>query len=681
MQGNAARGAPEAPRGRRPVVSPSAPRAWGRRAGAEVDDTFAHDALGRLVYAQNAQATYRVAYDALDRAVELTDAALGTARRGYDPDGRITQVVYPAHGDLGFPEGIVVRYQYDARGQMIAVSDPVAGSWQASYDAAGRPLDRTYPGGLSHQTSYDSQGFVADVEVFLGVLHKQSTRYRAYDARGYPATLCEDSVSPTCSAASQLQLGYDSLGRLTQVSYPDATSEGFAYDRSGSRTEHTTRQGTVHKYVYDGAGALDRITDPSDVVLEEFTSDAAGRRVGHSVVGGATTSYAYDAAGRLRGVERPGASYAAALAYDPAGYRRERSEADPQGLEVSLYLGEWLEVRTGGARFRPIHAPGIDDVLAEVEEPLAGSPTPRQLLPDGAGSVVGVAVAGGSTVTKRRFEAFGALRTPPDTLPVERGFVGRPTEGDTGLLYLRARHYDPATGQFLQADPLGLLADHPYAYAAGNPIVFRDPFGLAPGESELQTGVDSMSAEADAGDAALAEENSSDGSSSSGSAGIEARAETTGALGNAARLATGTYASSQGVEASPQQSIFGRLGFGLSQGDQAAINRQIAQLDSRLAGSIQVAAIAFHIKDAILTPLFITGTGLAIAGFGVAAAVTAPISVPAAVVIGGVFVGIGLPVAAVGLDLGSTQLNETFGTSLPSTGLLRPISEHRSHEP
>jgi len=270
--------------------------------------------------------------------------------------------------------------------------------------------------------------------------------------------------------------------------------------------------------------------------LSSFEFDLYGNVVRHTSGRGVVRRY-LDAAGRLRGVERPGASYAAALSYDPAGYRRERSEADPQGLEVSLYLEEWLEIRTGGARHRLVHAPGIDNVLAEVEEPLAGSPTTRQLLPDGAGSVVGVAT--GTGVTKRRFEAFGALRSQSGALPVERGFAGRPTEGETGLLYLRARHYDPATGQFLQVDPLGILSDHPYAYAAGNPIVFRDPFGLTPGESELQTGVDSMSAEAEAGEASSDEEGSSDASST---ASIEARAQTPGALGNAARLATGTYA-------------------------------------------------------------------------------------------------------------------------------------------
>ena len=45
---------------------------------------------------------------------------------------------------------------------------------------------------------------------------------------------------------------------------------------------------------------------------------------------------------------------------------------------------------------------------------------------------------------------------------------------------MAARHYDPATGRFLQVDPLGIDAAELYAYAANNPYAFWDPTGLAP---------------------------------------------------------------------------------------------------------------------------------------------------------------------------------------------------------
>ncbi|MCC6642162.1 MAG: hypothetical protein IT386_13460, partial [Deltaproteobacteria bacterium] len=42
------------------------------------------------------------------------------------------------------------------------------------------------------------------------------------------------------------------------------------------------------------------------------------------------------------------------------------------------------------------------------------------------------------------------------------------------------RHYDPATGSFLEPDPLGIDTDQLYAYAASNPYVYGDPTGLRP---------------------------------------------------------------------------------------------------------------------------------------------------------------------------------------------------------
>jgi RHS repeat-associated protein len=55
--------------------------------------------------------------------------------------------------------------------------------------------------------------------------------------------------------------------------------------------------------------------------------------------------------------------------------------------------------------------------------------------------------------------------------------VGQYTD-PTSLIYLRARMYDPATGQFLTVDPLVDSTHSPYAYVAGNPLNATDPTGL-----------------------------------------------------------------------------------------------------------------------------------------------------------------------------------------------------------
>jgi len=53
--------------------------------------------------------------------------------------------------------------------------------------------------------------------------------------------------------------------------------------------------------------------------------------------------------------------------------------------------------------------------------------------------------------------------------------------GSTGLLYKRNRYFDPASGRFTQADPIGLGGGlNLYGFANGDPVNYSDPFGLCP---------------------------------------------------------------------------------------------------------------------------------------------------------------------------------------------------------
>jgi RHS repeat-associated protein len=86
----------------------------------------------------------------------------------------------------------------------------------------------------------------------------------------------------------------------------------------------------------------------------------------------------------------------------------------------------------------------------------------------------------GSTGTVTGKCTYGAYRAPTceGTTTTPLGYDGQYTSSDTGLTYLRAREYDPATAQFLSRDPAVALTREPYAYAGDNPLTYKDRSGL-----------------------------------------------------------------------------------------------------------------------------------------------------------------------------------------------------------
>jgi RHS repeat-associated protein len=97
------------------------------------------------------------------------------------------------------------------------------------------------------------------------------------------------------------------------------------------------------------------------------------------------------------------------------------------------------------------------------------------------GSVRAVEDVSGGLLAQREYDVWGNLTSATggdETL----GFTGEPQDPETGLVSLRARWYEPATGRMLGRDPLpGTLRDpqtqHAYAYARNNPVSVLDPSG------------------------------------------------------------------------------------------------------------------------------------------------------------------------------------------------------------
>lgn len=266
-------------------------------------------------------------------------------------------------------------------------------------------------------------------------------------------------------------------GALTAAT-PVATT-AYGYDPVGNRMSVTTG-GTARYAAYDNAnrlcwdnGATSGTCATPTTGATTYANDNAGNRTGRTA-GGVTTTYAYDAANRLKTVSS-GTTTTATYAYDGDGYRVKKVV----GSATTTYA--WDRLGAGGL------GAVVGDGAAEYAFGPAGlqqrtaSATSQYAQGDGLGSVRLITDGAGNAAGAASFEPWGAPKGGSATLG-GFGYAGEQTDAETGFVYLRARHYDPATGRFVQQDPLGLGggSTNLCAYAGDNPTMFTDPSGLFP---------------------------------------------------------------------------------------------------------------------------------------------------------------------------------------------------------
>jgi RHS repeat-associated protein len=104
---------------------------------------------------------------------------------------------------------------------------------------------------------------------------------------------------------------------------------------------------------------------------------------------------------------------------------------------------------------------------------------------DSRGSVRGVTHGAAQIKWILRYDPFGTTVTHGVAGTPRFGLGGHQTEADAGLVYMRARYYDPALGRFLSRDTVMGDVKSPvslnrFTYVLDNPLSFWDPSGKYP---------------------------------------------------------------------------------------------------------------------------------------------------------------------------------------------------------
>ncbi|MBE7052211.1 MAG: RHS repeat-associated core domain-containing protein [Ruminococcaceae bacterium] len=96
---------------------------------------------------------------------------------------------------------------------------------------------------------------------------------------------------------------------------------------------------------------------------------------------------------------------------------------------------------------------------------------------NGHGDVVMMIDENGTIKNSYAYDPWGAIVSQSETIENSHKYAGEYYDDETGLIYLRARYYDPSTRRFIQEDPARDELNW-YVYANNNPIKYVDPSGL-----------------------------------------------------------------------------------------------------------------------------------------------------------------------------------------------------------
>jgi RHS repeat-associated protein len=465
-----------------------------------VRETKRQDATSQPVVEQTT-----MVYDRLNRLRRRTNYDNKELLYTFDRQGNRTS--------LRDPDGLVTRYVYDARNRVCVVAtdgaDPgtcttASGTTVTKYAywPDGLPLRTEYPNGSVSEWEYDAADRTRAIVNHNGDVKSPISRYAyTYDANGNRQTQTETRSSPGLGggAPETTTYEYDTLNRLTSVTYGNGATVIYGLEPNGNRKSETGTDPATGAPVdrllqYNKRNQLERIIDRASASSTIFGYDANGNtreeRVGTLGEGGETVTppsvkqFTFDIRDRLVAVNDAGGPVT--FDYDYEGMRTRK--AGPLASLKFLYDDRSLLQEYEPASLATLSKYDYGQRLISLSNsPQTGSGKLFYLF-DSLGSTSELTDARGGVRAAYAYDAYGGLRDSVELTPNRIRFTGHYADTETNLYYARARYYDNRIGRFVSQDAvLGREQSppslHRYVYANVNPLLYVDPLGTSPFEA------------------------------------------------------------------------------------------------------------------------------------------------------------------------------------------------------
>jgi RHS repeat-associated protein len=356
-------------------------------------------------------------FDAYNRASSYKDVYGNLIRYQYDANGNLTNLIYPG--------GHNVYYAYDNLNRMTNVTDWAGRKTSIGYDLDGHVTSIVRPNGTYRTIAYDAAG--------------EATNILEQNALGFPiALICYNwnaaaeiqsefiAPLPATNALPTRTMTYDADNRLATV---DGNS--VSLDNSGNLLSGPLTNDTFATYVYD---KRNRLLNAAGITNGY---DALNNRIGQTY--GTNVSIF---------VMNPVASL-------------------PQML---------MRIKNGVTNYY-VYGPGL---LYQVTETPAATNTLTYHY-DYRGSTIALTADNGNVTDRMGYSLYATMNYrigTNDTPFLFNGQYGIQSDPN-GLLYMRARYYNPFLCRFLNPDPSGFSGGmNFFTYANGNPANNTDPTGL-----------------------------------------------------------------------------------------------------------------------------------------------------------------------------------------------------------